>query len=652
MEREKLQKSAKEGLHGEFSKEKPKIECNEKDKDRSGILSEKLSEREEQLKQINEELIGTQRLLEESRDLYADIYDFAPVGLLTLDEKGVIIDVNLTGSNLLKLPRRELVNMPFTVFLKNEDKSLLFSHLNKCKNNKSKVVSELKIFPSKESSIEILLLSTPIMDFKQRRIVFRSAITDLTELNVARHSSFLLSALVESSTDAVFSMNLDEIIVTWNRGAEGMYGYKKHEILGKNVSILIPDEYRKETEEIYIKIRSGEKVKHFETIRRRKNGELIPISKSMSPVKDNEGKIIGISAIARDITEEKRAEAALKESNERFKQLVENINSLFFITSPQRNETVYLSPAYEKMFGKKSDDILANPDNWTENVHPDDRAKVAKIIKNFMANGGFNDYEYRAIKPNGEVRWINVRTFPIRNEAGEIYRVAGIADDVTEERTLARKLRASLIEKDVLMKETHHRVKNNLQVISSLLNLQGSYIKDKRMMLVFHEAKDRIQAIALIHENLYKSQDMSRVDFKNYVELLCTNLFRTYATRPKDVSLEINIDEVLISINRAINLGLVFNELISNSLKYAFPENREGVISIHLHRQNKKLNIVYKDNGVGIPEDIDFKTADSLGMQLINIFIKQLGGEIELNRTEGTEYIISMDAENEKDVSV
>jgi PAS domain S-box-containing protein len=606
----------------------------------------------EQILSINEHLVETQRELEESRDLYADLYDFSPIALLTFNTNGIILNANQTGCNLLGFQREVLVGMPFSAFLRKQDTIAFYNYLKRCKSEKKKLTIEFTISLKSENpaDLNVRLLTSCTLDYKTRTYTFRSAVSDITEIKEANRSQFLLSALVQSSNDAIFSMDLDERITSWNQGAEKLYGYLKNEILGQKISIIVPDELKEHAEEIYSKIRGGQVVKYFETMRKRKDGTVIPISKSMSPIKNNHGEVIGISAIARDISEHKKAEDALKESNERFKQLVENINSLFFISNPERNQTIYLSPAYEKIFGRKPDEILANPDKWIENVHPDDRKRVAKVIQNSISNGGFNNYEYRTVKPDGEVRWVNVRTFPVANEQGSIYRVAGIVDDVTEERVMARKLKASLIEKDVLMKETHHRVKNNLQVITSLLNLQASYIKDKRMTQVFHECKDRIQAIALIHENLYKSQDLSHIDFKNYVELLCTNLFRTYSTKPKNVSLDLNIDELLISINRAINLGLVFNELISNSLKYAFPENRKGTISIHLNRHDKKLYIVYKDDGVGIPEDIDFKNIDSLGMQLINIFVKQLGGEIELRRTGGTEYTILMDAETEKDL--
>ncbi|MCX5908777.1 MAG: ATP-binding protein [Deltaproteobacteria bacterium] len=206
-------------------------------------------------------------------------------------------------------------------------------------------------------------------------------------------------------------------------------------------------------------------------------------------------------------------------------------------------------------------------------------------------------------------------------------------------------IKVSLTEKEVLLKEIHHRVKNNLQVISSLLNWQSRYIQDPSALEMFKESQNRVKLIALIHEKLYQSKDLARVNFGEYVESLATHLFRSYQISGKEISLQIDMQGIFLGIDKAIPCGLVINELISNSFKHAFPPPRQGVIALSLKPEaGDQLILVVKDSGVGFPEDLDFRSAESLGMQLVNILTSQMGGTIELDRQKGTEFRITFPA--------
>jgi len=201
-------------------------------------------------------------------------------------------------------------------------------------------------------------------------------------------------------------------------------------------------------------------------------------------------------------------------------------------------------------------------------------------------------------------------------------------------------LMKSLKEKDVLIKEVHHRVKNNMQIISSLFNLQQNSIKDPDSLAAFKDTKNRVNTMAMVHENLYHSQDLSNLDIGKYIENLLTSLYRTYVTNQKLVHLEMDVERVNMSINTAIPLGLIINELITNSLKYAFPEGKKGDILLGLYSENGGYALYIVDNGVGFPEEIDFRNTESLGMQLVNTLVEQINGTIELNRNKGTGFII------------
>ena len=209
--------------------------------------------------------------------------------------------------------------------------------------------------------------------------------------------------------------------------------------------------------------------------------------------------------------------------------------------------------------------------------------------------------------------------------------IAEIAIRVETEKQLTR----TVGEKEVLLREVHHRVKNNLQIIISLLNLQSRYIKDETTLSAFRESQNRIKAMAIVHEKLYQSEDISKIDLGNYVRFLGNSLFQFFGRKGKGVTFTTNIQSISLDINTAIPVGLIINELISNSLKHAFPKGRKGEISIAIKRENNSLSILFRDTGVGIPQDIDWQNAKSLGLRLVVSLVEQLSGTIELDRSAG-----------------
>ena len=213
--------------------------------------------------------------------------------------------------------------------------------------------------------------------------------------------------------------------------------------------------------------------------------------------------------------------------------------------------------------------------------------------------------------------------------------------DITKRKRAEEEIAASLKEKEVLLREIHHRVKNNLHVISSLLDLQSNLIKDGQALEVFQESRNRIRSMALIHEKLYKSKDLVRIDFAEYIKDLAGGLVAFFGTDPEEISLKMDIDVEIPDIEMAICCGLIVNELVSNSLKHAFPDSRGGEIVILFHtNKDNRVALTFSDNGVGFPEHIDFKDTQSLGLQLVNTLTDQLDGEIELFGHAGTRFEI------------
>jgi PAS domain S-box-containing protein len=229
--------------------------------------------------------------------------------------------------------------------------------------------------------------------------------------------------------------------------------------------------------------------------------------------------------------------------------------------------------------------------------------------------------------------------------------VGDILANALERKQVEEQLNTSLKEKEVLLKEIHHRVKNNMQVISSLLNLQSSRIQNQEILEMFKESQDRIRSMSLIHERLYQSADLAKIDFSHYIQNLATYLFQSYRIDPDAVVLNTDVQDVSLDINKAIPCGLIINELVSNSLKYAFPhvEDKEkgkrekGKIDVHLDSDNGKITLLVKDNGIGLPEDLDIETASSFGLQLVTTLVAQLNGRINIKKKPGAWFKITFD---------
>jgi two-component sensor histidine kinase/GAF domain-containing protein len=215
--------------------------------------------------------------------------------------------------------------------------------------------------------------------------------------------------------------------------------------------------------------------------------------------------------------------------------------------------------------------------------------------------------------------------------------------EIAERKRAEEKIQASLREKEVLLKEIHHRVKNNMQVISSILNLQSKHIEDEQTLKMFRNGQGRIRSMALVHEKLYESEDLAKIDFGEYIRSTTSYLFSLHRIS-EAVRLNIDIEDIFLDINTAIPCGLIINELVSNALKYAFPDGREGEIRVGLYSdKDGKFALIIKDNGIGFPKDMDFRNTGSLGMQLVIMLTEQIEGTVELDRSEGTAFTITFE---------
>lgn len=229
----------------------------------------------------------------------------------------------------------------------------------------------------------------------------------------------------------------------------------------------------------------------------------------------------------------------------------------------------------------------------------------------------------------------------IKSASGETIGLMGILRDITELKIAEEELKESVHQKEILLKEVHHRVKNNLQVISSILNLQTSYIDDPDTLTIIQECQDRIKSMAFIHESLYQSADLAKVNFSEYLHNLCTNLKYSYMAPDRNINLDFAIEEISLSLDSSIPCGLIVNELVSNCFKYAFGEKKTGNIKIIFERNGDNKKLVVHDSGKGLPTDLDFRNTDSLGLQLVVTLVDQIDGDINYEFSDGSKFIIN-----------
>jgi two-component sensor histidine kinase len=260
--------------------------------------------------------------------------------------------------------------------------------------------------------------------------------------------------------------------------------------------------------------------------------------------------------------------------------------------------------------------------------------------KAFM--GHPTNFEIETLDKNYNKIYLDIFLNPII-ENGKVIEVSGIAHDVTDRNIAQQKIEQSLKEKEVLLKEVHHRVKNNMQVISSILNLQSSYVSDEYTLSLLKESQNRIKTMAYIHESLYQNKSFTSVNFSDYISTLTNNIIQSYAVNQEKVRLILNLEKINLSLDNSIPAGLIINELITNAIKHAFVSLPKGQITINLKSENNTVYLEVKDNGIGFDSSVDFKNTNSLGLQLVNTLVDQIGAELVFRseKDRGTEIQIA-----------
>ncbi len=296
----------------------------------------------------------------------------------------------------------------------------------------------------------------------------------------------------------------------------------------------------------------------------------------------------------------------------------------------------WINDGFIRLFGIPKEKIIGN--NIVDiNVYKDIQHQLNEAVQNMHSR----IFESNVTTYDNKNVWISSTLTPIYDEFNQLKKFIIVDADITTSKKMQQQIEASLKEKDVLLKEIHHRVKNNLQIIISLLNLQSGYIKDETTLKAVKDGQSRVRSMALVHEKFYQSDTVTEIDFGEYVKKLCQFLYQSYGDKTDRIEVAIHGEQVLLDMDTAMPCALLINEIVSNAYKYAFPGQRSGTIEIEMKKHNGRTHLKISDNGVGFPAGYDFEKSDSLGMQLVQALTSQIDGELKVSHENGATFEVS-----------
>jgi PAS domain S-box-containing protein len=598
--------------------------------------------------------------LRESEERYRNIVETANEGIYLVNEEDKITYANNVTTELSGYTLEEIMGRSIWDFISEESKPIVKINLEKRRQDIN-VSYELKLIRKDGSSLWVFVSAKPFFNKEGKFTGFLGMLTDINERKIAeeklRQSEEKYRNIVETSNEGIYFVN-DEGRVTFANKMMETSGYSLDEIIGRPVWNFIPEGSLPVAKKEFEKRRKGISGS-YELKLIRKDGSYIWTHITAKPFFNKKGKFKGYLAMMTDITERKEAEEKLQESEEKYRNIVEIANEGILVIDSRFRVTFYNQKMIE-MLGYDSEEGIGRP-IW-DFIKEDSKSSVTLNMKK-RQRGIIESYELELICKDGSSLWVLLNAKSLFDKDGKFMGSISMISDITERKRVEETL-ANII---LPNKEIHHRIKKNLHVISSLLDLQAEQfkgrmnIKDSEVLEAFRESQDRVLSMALVHEELYKGEDLYSLNFSHYIEKLANNLLLTNRIGNNGISLDTDIEEdIFIHMDTSVPLGMVINELASNSLKHAFPDRDDGEIRIGLHREECKNQdysttfiLTVSDNGIGIPEDIDIENPNSLGLQLVTTLVDQLDGGLELRRDKGTKFTIRfMVTENNNSVLV
>jgi PAS domain S-box-containing protein len=441
--------------------------------------------------------------------------------------------------------------------------------------------------------------------------------------------------LVENSLDIITILDKTGCMLYYSPSVEKILGYRDDELLGSSVFEYIhPEDINIVMKTFFDAVLNPEKQVSVEFRFRNADGSYTYLE-STGINKTNNESINGVILNSRNVTNKKLAEI----ENQRLKTAVEQSYESVVITDIDGN-IQYVNRKFEEVTGYSGEEVAGkNPRILKSGFTPDDEYKKMWDI---ISSGQVWEGEFRNKKKNGEYYWESARITPVKNEFGVIINYIAIKDDISELKKREEELIKAVDEKEIMLREIHHRVKNNLQIVSSLLKLQSESVQDPELKARLRVSRNRIKSMALIHQQLFSSPDLRNIEIEDYIYSLSGQVYATFNETPEKIGFKALAKDIFFNVETAIPLGLIISELISNSLNHAFVKRLRGSIEISIEKSlmNDSYKLIYKDDGIGLPYEMVNGSKDSSGIFLVKTLANQLDGSVKIENKLGTVYEI------------
>jgi len=530
--------------------------------------------------------------------------------------------------------KTEARGLSFEDLLPEEDRSALQIRLAKLGQQSKVYENEPVRHLSKSGDILYVQITSqyyPIDNMNTRIVHIHDLTETVTLKNKYKNTLDELNHHIDENPLAMIKFDHEFKIIYWSKRSEEKFGYRADEVLGKTSFDfkLFPEEEHNLIKEQIQKLTDGRlENTRFETFAFTKNGFEINIRINASSLRTSQNKLKSVVAFVEDITLIRRNEMLLKTTEEMAK-----IGGWEY--NPNNDELYWTDQIYQ-IYGISRDhrvDLQKALEFYIEG----DKDRIKKDLNHAIDNRQSYDAQYQLVTADGSRKWVRAMGRPImRNK--RLFKVMGILQDITEQKNREEEIHRNAKEKEVLLAEIHHRVKNNLAIISGLLELKALKEDNEKLTDILRQSQLRIQSMAMIHEALYEAEDFTNLEFSNFVKNLISTIKDAHGYLEKDIHIDIETTEHLkLNVNQAIPSGLIINELVTNAFKHAFKDNEEGLLKIGVDYNDEDNEVILKveDNGKGLPESFIRDESDTLGATLIHQLASQLGGLLDIQNKEG-----------------
>jgi PAS domain S-box-containing protein len=600
------------------------------------------------------QLRKSERRIKESEKKYRDLFENSTDLIQSINKDGEILYVNKAWTQTLGYSESEIKTLNIKDIISHHSNYFNVSTYIESLFHESDNPLKVIVYKAKNGEEFILEGNSSINFEKGKAISSRSIFRNITDVRKAQekiqNQAAKLNSIFNSSSHIFWTIDKRLCLTSFNKNfAEAIYkNYGTYPELNTDYSSS-KNHFANEEKHNFWNVKYKDafegKMVHFETETKDLEGKKIYREVFLNPVLSASGEINEIAGIAHDITDKKLAEESFMEQSAKINSIFESaanmviftLNNNFVISSFNRNLAKLLILNYGVTLEIGCEIDISEIGKFTSNF-----ARINKVIEAAF-NGKTQHIEINITNARGQEKWYEIYFNPVYLEYKKINEISCIAFEISQRKETEDRLLSSLKDKEVLLKEVHHRVKNNLQVISSILSLQTSYVRDEKTLNILQESQNRIKSMSFIHESLYQNEDFTSIKISEYIFTLTQNLFYSYRLEGEKVKLETDFDDVFLNIDQAIPCGLIINELVSNALKYAFIDRPNGIIKVEVKQNRNNISLQVGDNGVGLPESIKIGVSDTLGFQLVHALVDQLDANIKINREKGTKYLITFE---------